>query len=556
MPEDRGRRRREFHVDALGFLIYTGGMKKFNTAGPCDPQRHYMVPAEPRLPEARGLVADYSYFVVHAPRQTGKTTTLRELARALTAEGKFAALHFSCEAGEPAGDDYAAAQSAILDSIRVTSRQYLPGELQPPAPWPDAGPTMKLNLALAEWAGHCPRPLVLFMDEIDALRGESLRSVLRQLRSGFPSRPNGFPASVVLCGLRDVRDYKAASGGDPSRLGTASPFNVKVKSLRIGAFAEQEVAELYLQHTAETGQPFTSEALARAFELTAGQPWLVNALAREIVEEIRVPAAEPITVEHMEEAKERLILARQTHLDSLVDKLREPRVRRLLEPLMSGDATLNSLADRAGPYLDDLQYASDLGIVAPKPPLRVANPIYKEVFTRVLAVEAEYNVVMDERAFVLPDGRLDMPRLLEEFLGFWKQHGEVLAARMDYHEVAPQLVLMAFLQRVVNGGGYIDREYGVGRGRIDLLVRWPYPGADDRRAWQREALELKVWTDKRPDPLDEGLRQLEGYLERLGLPTGVLVIFDRRKRAPNVARRTRLLPAQTPAGRAVTLVRA
>ena len=83
-------------------------------------------------------------------------------------------------------------------------------------------------------------------------------------------------------------------------------------------------------------------------------------------------------------------------------------------------------------------------------------------------------MIAEPRSFVLPDGRLAFRRLLREFAAFWQEHGEVLAAGLPYHEVAPQLVLMAYLQRVVNGGGMIDREYGVGRGRIDLLVRWPY----------------------------------------------------------------------------------
>jgi hypothetical protein len=91
---------------------------------------------------------------------------------------------------------------------------------------------------------------------------------------------------------------------------------------------------------------------------------------------------------------------------------------------------------------------------------------------------------------------------------------------------------MAFLQRVVNGGGLIDREYGVGLGRIDLCVRWPYPGG-----LQRWAIELKVWRDGRPDPQDEGLRQLSGYLDRLGLDSGTLIIFDGRADAPPLPER-------------------
>jgi hypothetical protein len=374
--------------------------------------------------------------------------------------------------------------------------------------------------------------------------------VLRQLRAGFPKRPEAFPASVILCGLRDVRDYKAASGGDPERLGTASPFNIKLESLRLGDFDPEEVRELYAQHTADTGQPFTEQGLARAFELTAGQPWLVNALAREIVEKMAVPAREPVTVEHVEVAKERLILARATHLDSLVARLHEPRLRRVLEPLLAG-----TLAGGGDSYQDDLRYARDLGLCAADNPVRVANPIYHEVIARVLAGDAEPKVLAEPRSFVRPDGRLDFERLLREFADFWREHGEVLAAGMSYHEVAPQLVLMAFLQRVINGGGYVDREYGVGRGRMDLLVRWPFLEGGQRH-WQRHALELKIWREGAEDPLARGLAQLDGYLERLGLEEGVLVIFDRRPEVGDLEQRTRFEQARTPSGCPVTVLRA
>jgi hypothetical protein len=508
-----------------------------------------MIPAERRLPEAPGLVEQGGYFVVHAPRQTGKTTALRALAERLTASGQYAALHFSCEVGEAAGDDFGEAQRAIFSQLRQSAELFLPAELRPP-PLSDAPDSTLLGTVLTAWARACPRPLVLFFDEIDALRGQSLISVLRQLRAGFPNRPAAFPASVVLCGLRDVRDYKAASGGDPERLGTASPFNIKLASLRLGDFSEGEVRELYAQHTAETGQPFTEQAIARAFELTQGQPWLVNALAREIIEKAGVPAAEPITVDHVETAKERLILERATHLDSLVARLHEPRIRRVLEPLLAG-----ALGADGDTYLDDLQYARDLGLCAPNNPVRVANPIYHEVIARVLAGAAESQVLAEPKSFVLPDGRLDFERLLREFAEFWREHGEVLTAGASYHEVAPQLVLMAFLQRVINGGGYVAREYGAGRGRIDLLVRWPYQERGQRQ-WQRHALELKVWREGEKDPLPKGLIQLDAYLERLGLTEGVLVVFDRRKEAEDTESRTRFEQAQTPSGRKVTVLRA
>ncbi|HBL26962.1 MAG TPA: AAA family ATPase [Acidobacteria bacterium] len=525
-------------------------MRRFNTTGPCEPSRHYMIPPLERLPEARGLVEGGDYFVLHAPRQSGKTTTLLALARALTAAGELAALHFSCETGEPAGDDYEAAQRALLADLRERARIDLPGALHPPETWPEAPPLSLLRVALGAWARACPRRLALFFDEIDALRGESLRAVLRQLRSGFADRPADFPWSVALCGLRDVRDYKAASGGDPERLGTSSPFNVKVASPRLRDFSESDVRALYAQHTAETGQVFTEEALVRLWELGQGQPWLTNALAREIIEGMEIPPPDPITREHAETARERLILARATHLDSLVARLSEPRVRRVIEPILAGEIITGDTYD------DDVTYVRDLGLIAPGNPIRIANPIYREVIVRVLAAAVEGNIQTDPKSFVAADGRLGLRRVLDEFAAFWREHGEVLAAGLPYHEVAPQLVLMAYLQRVVNGGGQIEREVGVGRGRIDLCIRWPYDLPGGGRAVQREALELKVWAPGKPDPLPRGLTQLEGYLSQLGLDHGTLAIFDRRPEAAPIEDRTRFEEARTPhRGYAVTVLR-
>jgi hypothetical protein len=529
-------------------MRYGAGVRYFNTTGPCVPGEHYMLPPEPRLPEARGLVEAGRYFIVHAPRQTGKTTTLSALARDLMAAGRHVALRFSCESAESAGDDYGAAEWQVLEAIGREARgRGLPAELAPPDPWPGAPPGSRIANGLQEWALKCPLPLALFFDEIDALRGQSLISVLRQLRDGFSYKSHAFPSSVVLCGLRDVRDYKAASGGDPARLGTASPFNVAVESLRIGDFTIDDVTALYRQHTEETGQEFTGEAIGRAFDYSQGQPWLVNALAREVINKMRVEPPVPITAGHIDTAKERLILARASHLDSLASKLNEPRVRKVIEPLIAG-----IFPDVDAVYDDDVAYVRDLGLIAQTKPVRIANPIYREVITRVLGAGIEEVVTANPRQFLRPDGRLDFRMLLEQFAAFWVEAGDTLADAASYRESGAQLVFMAYLQRIVNGGGQVSREYGIGRGRIDLQVRKPYGDHQE----QREAIELKVWRPGRPDPLAEGLRQIDEYLARLGLDTGTLIIFDRRPEAAPIHERTVLTGERTPGGRAVTVLRA
>ncbi len=522
--------------------------KYFNTAGPCRGDWHYLVPPLPRLPTARTLVDQGGYFVLHAPRQSGKTTFLRHFARALTRDGTYCALYMSCEGAESCGDDARATQELLVQQLLDESRLQLPAALAPPAFDVSARSERLLTDAVRAWCERCPRPVVLLLDEIDAVRGQSLIAVLRQLRAMFPDRPASAPWSVMLCGLRDVREYKTASGGDATRLGTASPFNVKVKSLTFSLFTDEEVRDLLFQHTAETGQPFDEEAILRLAEYAGGQPWLINALARELVEEMKVVG--PITAEHVTEAKERLILERATHLDSLVSKLSEPRVRKVIEPLLTGETVeVDDVFD------DDLRYVLDLGLVKDKP-LRVANPIYTEVVARVLSLGIQHTVTADPRSFVLPDGRFDMQVLLTEFRAFWVEHGSIMTKNLSYQEVAPQLVLMAFLQRVVNGGGTVTREYGIGRRRIDLLVRWPWLDDQGKRRLQHEALELKVWREGRKDPLTEGLKQLDAYLAGLSLDEGVLIIFDRRAQAGDVEERTREESAETASGRRVRVLRA
>jgi hypothetical protein len=527
--------------------VYPPIPKYFNTTGPCEEHQHYMVPPLPRVPEAPGIVAMGGYFVLHAPRQSGKTTFLRAFARSLTAGGDYAAVYMSCEAAEAKGDDEVAAQRLLTRQLVTEAEAQLPGELRPDPLPADLSSDRLLTDVLAAWCARCPRRVVLLLDEIDALRGQSLIAVLRQLRAGFPDRPARAPWSVMLCGLRDVRDYKTASGGDANRLGTASPFNVKLKSLTLGTFSDAEVRALVEQHTAATGQVFSDEALTRLSELAGGQPWLVNALANEVVSEMRITG--PIERAHVETAKERLILARATHLDSLASKLAEPRVRRVIGPLLAGE-----IAPVDPVFNDDVSYVVDLGLVK-NPPLRVANDIYREVIARVLSASAQSSVTADPRRFVRADGRFDIDVLLREFAAFWVEQGESMTEGATYAESGAQLVLMAYLQRVVNGGGVVSREYGIGRRRIDLLIEWPYSDATGKQQLQREAIEMKVWRDKRKDPLAEGLVQLDEYLARVGLDAGVLVLFDRRSDAPPLEERVREEAHSTANGRAVRVLR-
>ena len=502
--------------------------KHFNVAGPCRAEDHYMLPPEARVTEVPPLIGEKAYFVVHAPRQTGKTTSLLNLARSFTAEGTHAAVLTSCKVGETAKDDVDLGISAVLYNLDEAARIHLPDELRPePAETFERFPgRVRLLKYLRSWSERCPRPVVLFLDEIDALVDDTLLSVLDQLHTGYSSRPDHFPHSVALIGLRDVRDYEIRGRDGNIRIGSSSPFNIKLESLLLRDFTAEEVAELYAQHTAETGQEFTGETLQKAFELTLGQPWLVNALARQMVMREVPDRATPIETRHLEAAKEALILRRDTHLDSLVKRLHHQRVRRVVEPVLAGEILSMDVMN------DDFAFARDLGLVrAGRQGLEIANPIYREIVPRALTSILELSMVLPRPSYVDAQGRLDIDLLLDDFRAFWIANGEAFLERAPYSEAAALLVFMAFLHKITNGkGGYVDREYAAGRGRVDLCVRWPLPSGET----QRWAMELKVWRDTTPtgkgipDPIEQGLFQLSEYLDRLGMNRGYLIVFDAR----------------------------
>jgi len=496
-----------------------------------------MLSSVERIPQIKNLIAQENYFVIHAPRQVGKTTAMLTLAQDLTSSGEYTALMVSVEVGSPFPDQPEIAEKAILAAWLDAADFWLPDVLKLPA---QVASIQRIGSFLKTWVEHSPRPVVLFIDEIDSLQNQTLISVLRQLRDGFPRRPRGFPQSVGLVGMRDVRDYKYASGGS-DRLNTSSPFNIKVQSLTLRNFNQDEVRRLYHQHTEATGQIFTEEAVNLAFHLTQGQPWLVNAIAREITEYMAPDPEIPITIELINQAKEILIHRQDTHLDSLAERLREERVRAIIQPILSGQALPNIVED-------DLRYVLDLGLCNrdARGGIQIANPIYREVIPKVLASITIASLTSVYPTWLDSNGNLSPQALLDSFLDFWRQHGEPLFKSTPYPEIAPHIVLMAFLHRVVNGGGTLEREYAIGSGRMDICLRYGEITL---------GMELKVWREGRSDPLAEGLKQLDKYLSGLSLDTGWLVIFDRRLNLPPVSDRTFTEIAQSPDGRMIMVIR-
>jgi len=509
-------------------------MKTFNTAGPVKPDKHYSIPPLSRwdTDEIHRLIAEERYFVLHAPRQTGKTSCLLALMEQLNTEADYTALYVNLEPAQAARGDVASGMRIVLDSLVAAADQYLADRILPeiaPEILTTQAAGSLLREGLRRWCRRLGKPLVLLLDEVDSLVGDTLISLLRQIRAGYPDRPQAFPQTVLLCGVRDVRDYRIHNGDNQVITG-GSAFNIKSESLRLGNFSHEDIALLYAQHTAETGQAFESGVIDYIFGQTGGQPWLVNALGYEVcfrTKENR-DRGRSITFGLMAAARERLIERRDTHLDQLGDKLKEARVHRVIGRMLADTTREDSTIPE-----DDLQYVEDLGLIRARPQLAIANPIYREIIPRTLTWTTQVLIPQETAWYIGKDRRLDFPRLLDAFRQFFRENGESWVERFDYKEAGPQLLMQAFLQRIVNSGGRIDREYGLGRRRTDLLVQWPL---DETQSFygpvQRVVIELKILHKSPETTLAEGLAQTAGYMDRVGAEEGYLVVFDRTPDTP------------------------
>ncbi|MCL2877871.1 MAG: PD-(D/E)XK nuclease domain-containing protein, partial [Acidobacteria bacterium] len=462
-------------------------------------------------------ISDKLYWVLHAPRQTGKTTFLQSWMREINSGDHAVSCYVSVERCQGISD-----ADRAMPGIYHAIRKYA-SDFDVPVPETKiSSSTSILDDVLRRWAELVdPKPLIVLFDEVDVLEGETLISFLRQLRGGFASRGIGkFPVSIALVGMRDLKDYITASKGGIAP-NPGSPFNIKADSAQLSNFSKNDIAHLFAQRTAENGQQITPEALDYVYEQSSGQPWIVNSLfARATLRILDRQSTETVELKHVVQAREQMIEARETHLDALGERLRDSRIRRVVEPLITGEFDPN--LGRTNP---DVMLAIDLGLVrwSSETGLAISNPIYAEILTRHL--NSGYHDILPPPTswqWQKPDGRIDMDKLLKEFQKFWRRHSDIWEEKADYTEAFPHLLLMAFLQRVINGGGTIDREYAAGRGRTDLTVNYKGDSC---------IMEIKLVRSYDTPQLvkEEGLEQIRMYRDKIDPAAPAwLIIFDRR----------------------------
>ena len=472
------------------------------------------------------LIAQKKYFILHAPRQTGKTSCLLALRDRLNSEDDYCCVYANFEMGQTARNNVISGMLAITSELNKRLKALFAIDLDVKSFIENSDAHNTLNQFLSEVCHLLDKPLVLLIDEIDSLVGDILISVLRQLRAGYDTRADNFPISVILCGVRDIKDYRIRRSDDEIITG-GNCFNIKSESLTMGNFSQEEVKTLYNEHTKYSGQKFEDECFELIWRYTNGQPWLVNALGYEVTYKIKEnrDRSVRITADMIEEAKNRLVISRATHLDQLTDKLREDRVRSVIQPLLIGEMC------EANP--DDVEYCIDLGLVRNTDRgIAVSNYIYMEVLPRELSkMKQEKFKAFFAPDWVKEDQSLNDTKLMEMFQQFWRENSEIWSTEIaGYNETIPHLVFQGFLQRVCNGHGTIDREYGLGRKRVDLYLKWKSPAGEQRIVFELKIRNERCNTGEAFVKLaTQGVEQTAVYADNCNATKSHLVIFDRRE---------------------------
>ncbi|MDR1297557.1 MAG: hypothetical protein LBO05_09345, partial [Deltaproteobacteria bacterium] len=498
-------------------------IKIFNTAGPCNILEHYMLPVLPRLPVVSKMIEANKYFILHAPRQSGKTTCLQFLTEKINRDNNYYAFKCSLASLRNVTDEDKGMNIVVAQINRAMEKSTVKA-IKEKANAYNSLPAMaetctKVQKILNQLCVDLDKNLVVFFDEADCLVGPSLICFLTQIRDGFIERyesiDSKFPQSLALVGMSNIRDYLTSNHPETEGYHQASPFNIVSERLTLANFTMEEIGNLYRQHTVATGQVFEDSAVERAWHWTEGQPWLVNALAHDVVSrQFGGDYSKVISDINIDQAAKTMILRNDTHLDSLLERLKEPRIRRVMEAVVAGiDSFPSEISD------DDAKYTLDLGLLKKnlnRNDYQPANPIYQEVIVRALSsglqdsFPAEY---VKQASEFMNDNNLNMTGLLKIFQAYWRENSEIQTKNyekdslltnsinqalqkynitlnnIDIHkklvydiqkslislstEALIHLVLHAFLQRVLNGGAdFIQREYALGRLRADICVSY------------------------------------------------------------------------------------
>jgi len=489
----------------------------FEDSGTVDPKISYHIELEnvvnTKNQDIKTIVDLGRYFSIFAPRQSGKTTFFEGFCHKLEKDTAYVAIMLSFQRHKNLDkqrfynliqkdfysqltDRLVAVNCPKLDIIRA----YLDSH------------NITDHISFCELFEELNRiiefkKIVIFIDEFDGIPNNELENfltTLRDLYQKYKKRTDKALYSVGLVGIRNIT--KLIVGG-------VSPFNI-ADQVKLPPFTLKNVRDLYAQYTEETNQPFTKEAVKKVFDETSGQPWLVNRLGTILTVDIKPQTTDPITKEDVEKAVEILLYEENSHFDNITEKAKQYKETFI-------DIVFDGVEHIPGDEEQSLLLTHGL-IMAEGKKIRVSNPIYKKRFTRMFFRDIAGKVDISFTRYYLPDGSLNLERVLVDFEKYIAQIGAAAFYSTNKPmEVTGKFQLTAWLcQFVSEGAGELYYESKTGLGIMDIMLIYK-----DRKY----IIETKV--KRYRGTVDEALEQLaEKYLLPERVSHGYIVMFDPKTR--------------------------
>ncbi len=470
-------------------------MREFNTSGPNIPAQHYTIERTPQIAEGLRMVEKERYFTIWAPRQTGKSTYFRQLSTKLEARG-YAVAQINFE------NFKSASQETFLYDLTKHLKKA----------WDiDLTAEREISKIFSRLAEVNERKWVLIIDEVEGINPEYFSTFLHSIRNAYHSREHHSLKSVILVGVTNILGVVSDN---------ASPFNI-ADNLEVPYFTEAEVLELLGQHETETGQRFDDAVKEKIFQLTAGQPGLVNGFARKLV--AGYPNAPNLTMDMFLIVEDwYLTEAIDKNFENILKKAKEERA--FVERLLFTEDKIPFAIDRPAIKLlhtNGLLKKDTGGNVVfwvPYYKKRLYNAFYP--YTNGEKKNISRTIYAPE--YFTESGELKLDKLISVYKDYTKRRGFSPFREKDENgnyksirEAALVYSFETFLHAVVEElKGKMYREAHTGLGRSDLIIN----------IGTRELLvEVKVYYS--PGRFEDGKKQLAYYCRSLGLSTGIYLVF-------------------------------
>lgn len=515
-------------------------VKKFNTTGICNPDKHYMVDISKRLEKIKTLINDGDYFCINRARQYGKTTTLAALNKMLINSFIVINLDFQGigQSGFETEEKFVQELSRLIWNRRKIDKGLSCELLDILNEWKNAEkPTVRLGQLfdlLFDWCEHCESAIVLIIDEVDsATNNQVFLDFLAQLRDGYLSRErDGIKTfqSVILAGVTDVKHLKTKIRPEDVHKEN-SPWNIATDFTIDMSLSEEGIRSMLDEYEADHHSEMDTGAIARLIrEYTNGYPFLVSRICQLIDENIskKNPDHDVWTRQGVEGAVKLILAENNTLFQSLTKNLNMfPEMKEAIRSILMEGTKLAWNPDQ-----NDIVQMQMYGLIRnDNNTVRISNRIFEmRLYNLFLSDEELKNNVFFRagdlaRNQFVEDGKLNMRLILERFC---ETYTEIYGPLTDrFKEKDGRELFLLYLKPIINGTGhyYIEAQTR-DQTRTDVIVDY---------LAQQYIVELKIWRGQRYN--EDGEKQILEYLDYFGLTTGYMLSFNFNKhKNPGVKR--------------------